>query len=269
MSTATAVTTSTASPTPAATMGAWQYYAVTLDRETRDRLICQYAPLVKYVVGRMRLALPPSLDYDDILGYGTVGLIEAVDRFDPNRGIKFETYAIPRIRGAIIDAIRALDIIPRRMRERARAVEQVVRDLFIQNGSMPSDELVASQLGVSVDHLQRLIQETTCTMLPLQRADRDDTSSYEEVLADESALESFAEVLHADAVTLLTWALDKLSERDRLVITLYYYEELTMKEVSEVLGVTESRVSQLLARARLHLRALLQAQGMSLQDLPV
>jgi RNA polymerase sigma factor for flagellar operon FliA len=258
-----------AATAPVAALGAWQHYATTNDRATRDQLINQYAPLVKYVVGRMRLALPATLDFDDILSYGTIGLIEAVDRFDPTRGIKFETYAIPRIRGAIIDAIRALDIVPRRMRERARAVEQAVRELFIQTGSMPSDEVVAAHLGISVDQLQRVIQDTTCTMLPLDRSDRHDQGTVEEYLADATAVEPFDAVDETDAMTLLTWALEQLSERERLLITLYYYEELTMKETADVLGVTESRVSQLLSRARLHLRTLLQAHGMSASDLPL
>jgi RNA polymerase sigma factor for flagellar operon FliA len=232
-------------------------------------LIAQYAPLVKYVAGRMRLALPASLDFDDILGYGTIGLIEAVDRFDPTRGIKFETYAIPRIRGSIIDAIRSLDIVPRGMRDRAKVVERAFQELFKQRGAMPSDEMVAAHLDMTVEQVRKAVQDASCTMLPLSGGNRDEASSFEETLADESAVEPAEAAAQVDSVQRLAWALDQLPQRDRMIITLYYYEELTMKEVSEVLGVTESRISQLLTRARFQLKALLHDQGMPSFDLAV
>jgi RNA polymerase sigma factor for flagellar operon FliA len=172
---------------PAST-GLWKYYTPGADPALRGRLIAQYAPLVKYVAGRMRLALPASLDFDDILGYGTIGLIEAVDRFDPTRGIKFETYAIPRIRGSIIDAIRSLDIVPRGMRDRAKVVERAFQELFKQHGAMPTDEMVAAHLDMSVQQVRKAVQDASCTMLPLSGGNREEASSFEETLADESAV---------------------------------------------------------------------------------
>jgi RNA polymerase sigma factor for flagellar operon FliA len=246
----------------------WQAYAAKPERGTRDALIAQYAPLVKYVIGRLRLTLPPALDESDVLGYGTIGLIEAVDRFDPERGVKFETYAIPRIRGAIIDAVRALDLVPRSARERGRDIERAYQALFTQRGAMPTEQEVADALGMTHEQLRDAMRDTSCTLLPLEGDGREDGVGLESTLSDERAVEPLAAAVQSDAVERLAQALDRLEERDRLIVSLYYYEELTMKEIGEVLDVTESRVSQLLTRIRFQLRALLQAQGMTSFDLP-
>jgi RNA polymerase sigma factor for flagellar operon FliA len=246
----------------------WRQYATVRDRATRDQLIEQYAPLVKYVAGRLRIALPATLDFGDILGFGTIGLIEAVDRFDPYRGIKFETYAIPRIRGAIIDAIRSLDIVPRSVRDKARAIERGYHELFHRDGRMPTEDAVAAHLDIPLDQLRKSMQDATCTMLPLS-GQRDDDAAFEDFLADDSAIEPADAATRGDAVTRLAHALEEIGERDRLVISLYYYEELTMKEISEVLGLTESRISQLLTRARLQLKVLMQEHGLGSFDLSI
>ncbi len=244
----------------------WGKYAQERDGRSREALIAQYAPLVKYVADRLRLVLPPSLDRDDVLGYGTIGLIEAVDRFDPSRGVKFETYAILRIRGAIIDAVRAMDIVPRSARERARQVEQAHRELFAASGRMPSDQEVAARLGVSSDEYARIVQESACAILPLAGFEREENLPLEETLADPDAIEPLDSVAQADLVRRLAAAIDQLPERDRLIVALYYYEELTMREVSEVLSISESRVSQILSRVRLQLRALLEECGVTGAD---
>lgn len=261
------IAASTTEASPA--LALWQRYSVMRDADTRASLIQQYAPLVKYVAGRLRIALPATLDFNDILGYGTIGLIEAVDRFDPYRGIKFETYAIPRIRGAVIDAIRTLDIVPRSVRERARAIEHAYHELFTLHGRMPSEQEVATHLDMPLEQLRRALQDATCTMLPLNGTDDREDAAAEDFLADERAVEPLGATIQHDAVARLAGALDQISERDRLVVTLYYYEELTMKEISEVLGLTESRVSQLLTRARMQLKALLRDQGVGAFDLVV
>lgn len=232
-------------------------------------MICQYAPLVKYVVDRLRLSLPPSVDRDDLLGYGAIGLIEAVDRFDPNRGVKFETYAILRIRGSILDALRKLDILPRGARERARTIERAYQTLLQLHGTVPADDAVAEHLGMSLSQYRRALQDASCTVLSLHAGGERDESTVEDMLVDEKASEPLEAVLEIDMLECLTRALDELPERDRLIVTLYYYEELTMKEVSAVLGVTESRVSQLLTRSRLQLQALLNRQGVHEFEFPL
>lgn len=244
----------------------WRRYAVERDGGTREALIRQYAPLVKYVVDRLRVALTATLDRDDLLGYGTIGLIEAIDRFDPARGVKFETYAIPRIRGAIVDAVRTLDLVPRGARQRARDIEQAYRELFTATGRMPPDEQVAAHLGLTMDAFQKALQDAACAILPLQQPDRDGEGTLEDMLPDTRATEPLDAAVRADLLQRLAAALERLPERDRLMVTLYYYEELTMREIAEVLGITESRVSQVLSRARLQLRASLHERGVSAHD---
>ncbi|MDI3340330.1 MAG: FliA/WhiG family RNA polymerase sigma factor [Sphaerobacter sp.] len=244
----------------------WGRFAVERDEPTREALIQQYAPLVKYVVDRLRIALSAALDRDDLLGYGTIGLIEAIDRFDPSRGVKFETYAILRIRGAIIDAVRSLDLVPRSARQRARAIEQAYRELYTANGRPPRDEEVAAHLGLTTADFHQALQDAACAILPLHQPDQDGETTLEDILVDERATEPLDAAMRADLVRRLAAALERLPARDRLMVTLYYYEELTMKEISEVLGITESRVSQVLSRARLQLRALLHETGVGAAD---
>ncbi len=264
MTTASLFSTARSSSPPS-----WHEYVSARDANTRERLICQYAPLVKYVVDRLRLSLPPGVDRDDLLGYGTIGLIEAVDRFDPQRGVKFETYAILRIRGSIIDALRKLDILPRGVRERARAIEAAHQTLLQRDGVVPSDEVVAAHLDMPLPSYRRALQDAACRVLSLHAGSERDEIPVEEMLADEASSEPLDAVLEIDLRACLTRALDELPERGRLIVTLYYYEELTMKEISAVLGVTESRVSQLLTRSRFQLRALLNRQGISEFELPL
>ncbi|ACZ38007.1 FliA/WhiG family RNA polymerase sigma factor [Sphaerobacter thermophilus] len=251
---------------PEAGTALWRRYAIERDGSTREALIRQYAPLVKYVVDRLRVALTATLDRDDLLGYGTIGLIEAIDRFDPERGVKFETFAIQRIRGAIIDAVRTLDLVPRTARQRARAIEQAYREIFAATGRMPPEEEVAAHLGMTIDAFRQALQDAACAILPLQQSDRDGEGTLEDTLPDAQATEPLDAAVRSDLVHRLAAALERLPERDRLIVTLYYYEELTLREISEVLGITESRVSQLLSRARLQLRALLHEGGMSADD---
>ncbi|MCS7051436.1 MAG: FliA/WhiG family RNA polymerase sigma factor, partial [Thermomicrobium sp.] len=226
----------------------------------------RYAPLVKYVVDRLRLSLPPSVERDDLIGYGTIGLLEALDRFDDSRGVKFETYAVTRIRGAILDALRTLDIVPRSARSRARQIEQATRDLFAEYGRMPSEQELADHLGMSVSELHHAVSEASCIFLPLQTAEEPDELTLEEQLADPSALEPAEVAADEDIRGRIAAALATLSPRDRLIVSLYYYEELTMREISQVLGISESRVSQILNRVRLQLRALLRERGVGEQD---
>uniref|UniRef100_A0A7C1K388 FliA/WhiG family RNA polymerase sigma factor n=1 Tax=Thermomicrobium roseum TaxID=500 RepID=A0A7C1K388_THERO len=235
--------------------------------DERAQLVERYAPLVKYVVDRMRLSLPPSIERDDLIGYGTIGLLEALERFDDSRGVKFESYAVMRIRGAILDALRTLDIVPRSARSRARQIEQATRELFAEHGRMPSEQELADHLGMTVGELQQAVSDAACIFLPLQTTDDPDELSLEEQLADPSALEPAEVAAEEDIKGRIATALATLSPRDRLIVSLYYYEELTMREISQVLRISESRVSQILNRVRLQLRALLRERGVQEYDL--
>ncbi|MCM8746330.1 FliA/WhiG family RNA polymerase sigma factor [Thermomicrobium sp. CFH 73360] len=235
--------------------------------DERAQLVERYAQLVKYVVDRMRLSLPPSIERDDLIGYGTIGLLEALERFDDSRGVKFESYAVMRIRGAILDALRTLDIVPRSARSRARQIEQATRELFAEHGRMPSEQELADHLGMTVGELQQAVSDAACVFLPLQTTDDPDELSLEEQLADPSALEPAEVAAEEDIKNRIATALATLSPRDRLIVSLYYYEELTMREISQVLRISESRVSQILNRVRLQLRALLRERGVQESDL--
>ncbi len=241
----------------------WALHHRSRDRALRDRLIVQYAPLVKYVVGRMAVSLPGLLNTEDIISYGTIGLIQAVDRFDPSVGVKFETYAIQRIRGSILDAIRSLRQMSRDASRRARELEQAYDALVQALGRMPDNEEVAGHLGVTLDEFQSLLAEASLTLVsldsPLGEAVDGERPSLIDQLADDSALEVPAEVERQHLYRALVRAIEELPERDRLVINLYYYEDLTLKEISEVLGVSTSRVSQLHAAAVFKLRSALRA----------
>lgn len=243
----------------------WQMFLATADAQLREQLILQYAPLVKYVVGRMAVASSSVLDVEDLVSFGTVGLIDAINRFDPTRGVKFETYALQRIRGTIIDSFRRLDIVPRSARRRAREIEGAQAQLQQQLGRDPDDEEIATHLGISREGLSRAMLEASCAILsmerPLAALDGDDSLTLADTIEDASAVVPQLEVERDEARAALVDALGCLNERDRLVISLYYYEELTLREISEVLGVTESRVCQLHARALSRLRASLRAAG--------
>lgn len=241
----------------------WREFLATGDARLRDRLIEQYAPLVKYVVGRMAIASSSILDVEDLLGFGTIGLLDAVNRFDPSRGVKFETYALQRIRGSVIDAFRKLDIVPRSARRRAREIEGAQAQLQQELGREPDDDELAGHLGLSRDGLSRAMVDASCAILsmerPLAMLDGDDSLTLADTIEDDQALVPQVEIERHEEREALIGALQLLSERDRLVISLYYYEELTLREISDVLGVTESRVCQLHARAISRLRASLRS----------
>ncbi len=236
----------------------WNDYTARRDGATRERLILQYAPLVKYVVGRIALNLPSVVDSDDVLSYGTIGLIDAVERFDPERGIKFETYAISRIRGAIIDALRSLDQIPRTTRQRAREIEAAIVELESKMRRPPTEEEVARHLGMDLERYRDVIVRsgtTTVSLDSLLLSDDEEGGPRAFVFEDKDSPDPQNTALRREAERLLVEAVKRLPERERLVLSLYYYEELTMKEISRVMEISESRVCQLHAQAVLRLRA--------------
>jgi RNA polymerase sigma factor FliA len=239
----------------------WQEFKCTGDRALRDRLILTYAPLVKYVAGRLGSGLPAHVEEGDLVSYGLLGLIGALERFDPGRDIKFETYAIARIKGSIIDELRSMDWVPRSVRARARDIERAIADLESRLTRAPTDEEIAARLGITEDEFQdSLLEISRSSIAALDELWASPGSSGDAValidtIEDPTAAEPQAAMAHTELREALGDAISRLPEREKLVVTLYYYEELTLREIGEVLGVTESRVSQLHTKAILRLKA--------------
>jgi RNA polymerase sigma factor FliA len=238
----------------------WRRYKATGDDKARERLVVAYSPLVKYVAGRMASGLPAHVEESDLISYGLVGLISAIQRFEPERDIKFETYAITRIKGAIIDELRSLDWVPRSVRSRAREIEKANSKLEHKLQRAPTDEEMASELGMEVEGFQEaLLQISNSTVAALDELWTVSDSSGDQVslldtIQDPDAPDP-AQVMDAtDMKDRVADAIARLPEREKLVVALYYYENLTLREIGEVLGVTESRVSQLHTKAVLRLR---------------
>ena len=243
----------------------WGRYKATGDERARERLVVAYSPLVKYVAGRMASGLPAHVEEADLISYGLVGLISAIERFEPEREIKFETYALPRIKGAIIDELRALDWVPRSVRSRAREIEKVNVKLEGKLQRAPTDEELAGELGISMEEFQEsLVQISNSTIAALDELwSISDTSgdqvSLLDTLQDPGAPDPAHVVDASELKDRVADAIARLPEREKLVIALYYYENLTLREIGEVLGVTESRISQLHTKAVLRLRSRLQS----------
>jgi RNA polymerase sigma factor for flagellar operon FliA len=239
----------------------WRRYRQSGDERARERLVVAYSPLVKYVAGRMASGLPAHVEEADLISYGLIGLISAIERFELEREIKFETYAIPRIRGAIIDELRALDWVPRSVRARARQIERANVKLENRLQRPPSDEEMAEELEIDLEDFQEaLIQISNSTIAALDELwTVSDTSgdqiSLLDTIQDPGAPDPARVADAADLKDRVADAIARLPEREKLVIALYYYENLTLREIGEVLGVTESRVSQLHTKAVLRLRS--------------
>jgi RNA polymerase sigma factor for flagellar operon FliA len=234
------------------TANLWQKYTSKPDPATREKLIMEYLPLVKYVVGRMAVTLPPTVDSEDLMGYGVMGLISAIERFNPERGFKFETFAVSRIRGAIIDELRSQDWLPRSVRQKAKEMEATIRQVEHQLGRTASDEELATAMGIKVDDLPRSLSEIVAPVLSLDdlvsMGDEGQKLSWLDTLPDDRVGPAAA-FDQEEMVEILGQAIEALPERERLLITLYYHEGLTLKEIGQVLSVTESRVCQLHSQA--------------------
>jgi RNA polymerase sigma factor FliA len=239
---------------------AWSEYKASGASGARDRLILHYSPLVKYVAGRVAVGLPANIEQADLISYGIFGLIDAIDKYDPARGIKFETYAISRIRGAIIDELRAIDWVPRSVRFKAREVEKAYTSLENKLKRPPSDAEIADEMGISVDDLNHIYSQlSTVSIVALDElmsveGDRGDKLSMVETLEDTKTTGPVEAFEHEEMKKILTDAINRLPEREKIVITLYYYEGLTLAQIGQVLGVTESRVCQMHTKAVLALR---------------
>jgi RNA polymerase sigma factor for flagellar operon FliA len=233
----------------------WQTYKSTASPVARERLILHYAPLVKYVASRVATGLPSTVEQADLVSYGMFGLIDALDKFDLERQIKFETYAIPRIRGAIIDELRSLDWVPRSVRFKAREVEKAHTLLEAKLKRAPTDSEVAAQLGMSVSDLHDVVTQISfVSVMALDElvsvgGQKGETVSLLDTLADMGAADPMAGVESSEMRSMLSLAINQLNEREKLVVILYYFEGLTLAEIGEVLGVTESRVCQIHTKA--------------------
>jgi RNA polymerase sigma factor FliA len=242
------------------TQALWLEFRQTGDQALRDRLILTYAPLVKYVAGRLGSGLPAHVDENDLVSYGLLGLIGAIERYDPERDIKFETYAIARIKGAIIDELRALDWVPRSVRSRAREIERAIGELEAKLGTAPTDEQIAEKIGITVteleDSLTDISRSSIAALDELWSVSGDgDQVSLMDTIEDTTGPRPPEVLDETETREALAESIARLPEREKLVVTLYYYEELTLREIGEVLGVTESRVSQLHTKAILRLKA--------------
>lgn len=248
-----------------ATQDTWTVFVETRDAALRDELIMRYMPLVRFVVSR--LGIPPSslLETEDLVSYGMMGLINAVDRFDPARGVRFEAFATARIRGEVIDQLRILNWLPRSAVSRIRQVEAALA-IVEQRGRPATDEEVAREVGVPVERYRQMLVEASISVLSLDAplgtfAPEDEAMTLGELLEDMHTLGPAEQTERRELQVALSEALDRLPERERLLLALYYNEELTMKEISRVMAVSESRVCQLHAQAVMRLRTVLMGQG--------
>ncbi len=226
----------------------WSEYGKTKTPALREKIIVEYAPLVKVVAGRLSMYLGYNVEYDDLVGYGVFGLIDAIDKFDPAKAVKFETYASLRIRGAILDQIRKMDWIPRTVRQKQRQIDDAIKKIEAEKGEAANDDEVAKELGISgeeyADWQSQMAVTNVISLDEFNENSTDDGVGGRETIAD--AAPGPEEVLEEKELKkTLADALELLTEKERKVILLYYYEELTLKEISNILEVSESRVSQL------------------------
>ena len=238
----------------------WADYKADGGRELRDQLIVHFSPLVKYVAGRVAVGLPQNVDQADLVSYGIFGLIDAIEKFDPARGFKFETYAIARIKGAILDELRSIDWVPRSVRSKARQIETAIARLESRLHRAPSDEELAAELEVSDEQLQAMLNQISFVgLVALDEmlnvgGERGESVTLGDTIADKGegpvGAYEVEEMKH-----ILAEAVNRMPDRDKTVLTLYYYEGLTLAEIGQVLGVTESRVCQIHTKAILQLRA--------------
>ncbi|AEJ61233.1 RNA polymerase, sigma 28 subunit, FliA/WhiG [Spirochaeta thermophila DSM 6578] len=237
----------------------WKEYQKTRDPQIREYFIKQYAPLVKYVAGKIAVGLPSSVEFDDLIGFGTFGLLDAIEKFDPEKHVKFKTYAVTRIRGAIYDELRAMDWVPRSVRQKSKEIEDALHRLESSLGRAATDEELAREMNMSSRELQKTLQKISSTsILSLQElwytGDENDRVAIADMLEAPQAYDPAARVEREEIKRVVAEAIKELPEKEKKVLVLYYYEDLTLKEIGAILNVTESRVSQLHTKAISRLR---------------
>jgi RNA polymerase sigma factor for flagellar operon FliA len=240
-----------------AVLALWRKYKESPDGESRNRLMENYLPLVRYTADRISAKLPSEVDVDDLVSAGIFGLLDAIEAFDLERGVKFETYCSPRIRGAILDELRTMDWVPRLVRSRAHKLENATKTLRAELGRVPSEDELATNLAVSKPELERLMRDATAvSLVSLSRKFIDNDSNREmqemDVLEDRQSLDPVEELTRTDMRSAI---MSFLSPIERLILMLYYFEEMTMKEIGATLDLSESRVSQMHSSILVRLRA--------------
>ncbi|MDY2844267.1 MAG: RNA polymerase sigma factor WhiG [Treponema sp.] len=226
----------------------------------RDKIIRKYMPLVKYVAGKVSIGLPSSMEFDDLVGFGQFGLLDAINKYDLDKKVKFKTYAVTRIRGAIIDEMRQLDWVPRSVRQKSREIEDVISSLESRLSRPATDEEIAREMNISVEDYQHTVMKISGTsVLSLNdvwySGDDSDHLSIGDSIESPQSLNPDVQVEREEIRKVIIQAINELPEKEKMVIVLYYHEDLTFKEIGQVLEVSESRISQLHANANLHLRA--------------
>jgi RNA polymerase sigma factor FliA len=238
----------------------WSVYKNDKNPAIRDAFIKQYAPLVKYVAGKVAASMPNTVEFEDLVGFGVFGLLDAIEKFDPDKNVKFKTYAVTRIRGAIFDELRSIDWVPRSVRQKTKEIEDAVVSLEAKLGRPASDQEVACSMGVSEDEfLKTMLKISSTSVLSLNdvwySGDEADKISIGESIESPSSMNPDATVEREEIKRVIVQSISELPEKEKKVLVLYYYEDLTLKEIGQVLDVTESRVSQLHTKAILRLRA--------------
>ena len=238
----------------------WLEYRKTKEITIRDAIIKQYAPLVKYVAGKVSVGMPNSVDFDDLVGFGVFGLLDAIEKFDPEKHVKFKTYAVTRIRGAIFDELRSIDWVPRSVRQKTREVDDAVQRLESTLGRSASDKEVAKEMDMGLEQYNQVLLKISGTsMLSLNdvwfAGDDNDKISISDSIESPSSLRPDSIAEREEIKRVIVEAINELPEKEKKVLVLYYYEDLTLKEIGKVLEVTESRISQLHTKAISRLRS--------------
>ena len=237
---------------------------IEITTENREEVIKRYSPMIKYVANRIAMRLPPHIEVDDLISVGVLGLMDAITKYDSSRGAKFKTYAEFRVRGAILDELRSMDWVPRSIRQKASQVDKVVQGLQAKLRRQPEDEEVAKEMGLSLDQFHETLNETkSIPIFSLEdlgiAKESGDQQSLLDCLAGKADADPQTQIRLVELKEIIAKAIDALPEKERLMVSLYYYEELTMKEIGAVLDITESRVSQIHSKAVYRLRTKLKA----------
>jgi RNA polymerase sigma factor for flagellar operon FliA len=238
----------------------WLEYRQTQSQAIKNHFIRQYMPLVKYVAGKVATGLPNNIEFEDLVSFGQFGLLDAINRFDPVKNVKFKTYAVTRIRGSIIDELRQLDFVPRSVRQKSREIEGVIGDLEAKLGRPASDGEIAEKMGLSEEEYQHTVMKVSGTsVISLNDAwygnDESDRLSMMDSIESPASLQPDVIVEREEVRRVIAEAINELPEKEKIVLVLYYHEDLTFKEIGQVLGVSESRISQLHTNANLRLKA--------------